>query len=61
MVMAIGFATAMMFWYIGIEEARWEFKSFLGVLWSRSGDQRGIGAAGRCGLMGLDDGTGLVR
>jgi hypothetical protein len=31
------------------------------VLWSRSGDRRGIGAAGRRGLMGEDDGAGLVR
>jgi hypothetical protein len=30
------------------------------VLWSRSGDRRGIGAAGRRGLMGEADRAGLV-
>jgi hypothetical protein len=36
-------------------------RSFLEVLWSCSGDRRGIGAAGRRGLMGGNDGVGLVR
>jgi hypothetical protein len=31
------------------------------VLWSRSGDRRGIGAAGRRGLMEEADRAGLVR
>jgi hypothetical protein len=31
------------------------------VLLSCSGDRRGIGAAGHRGLMGGDDGAGLVR
>jgi hypothetical protein len=37
------------------------FTSFLEVLWSCSDDRRGIGAAERRGLMGGDDGAGLVR
>jgi hypothetical protein len=36
-------------------------RSFLEVLWSCLSDRRGVGAAGRRGLMGGDDGTGLVR
>jgi hypothetical protein len=31
------------------------------VLWSCSGDRRGIGAAGHRGFMGGDDGARLVR
>jgi hypothetical protein len=37
------------------------FTSFLEVLWSCSDDRRGVGAAGCRGLMGGDDGAGLVR
>jgi hypothetical protein len=37
------------------------FTSFLEVLWSCSDDRRGIGAVGCHGLMGGDDGAGLVR
>jgi hypothetical protein len=62
MVMAVGFAMAMMFRHTGIEEARWgKSRSFLKVLWSCLGDWRGIEAAGRCGLMGRDDRAGLGR
>jgi hypothetical protein len=34
--MIVGFATAMMFRYTGIEEARWGSRSFFEVLWSCS-------------------------
>jgi hypothetical protein len=37
------------------------FRSFFEMLWSCLGDRRGIGAAGRRGLMGGDNGAGLVR
>jgi hypothetical protein len=38
-----------------------EFRSFLEVLWTCSGDRQRIGAAGHRGFMGGDDGAGLVR
>jgi hypothetical protein len=59
--MVVGFATAMMFRYTGIEEARWGFRSFFEVLWSHSDDWRGVGAAGRHGFMGEVDRAGLVH
>jgi hypothetical protein len=52
-----------MFRHTGIKEARWGggSRSFFEVLWSCSGDQQGVGAAGCRGLMGEADRAELVR
>jgi hypothetical protein len=60
-VAVVSFATAMMFRHTGIEEARWGSSSFFEVLWSCSGDRRGIGAAGCRRFLGEADRAGLVR
>jgi hypothetical protein len=57
----VGFAMVTMFRRRGLNRLDEGSKSFLEVLWSRSDERRGIEAAGRRGLMGEDDGAGLVR